>query len=86
MDDVAKALNISHGSTHSITHDILKHRKLCAWWVPRLLSDEDKSKRLEACREHLQPYEAEKEDFCIKLLPLMKRTFITMNRRVKQRV
>jgi hypothetical protein len=58
-----KSWIFSHGSAHSIIHYILKYPKLCARWFPRLLRDENKSTSLEDCREHLQRYEVEKEDF-----------------------
>jgi hypothetical protein len=42
IDSVATALGRSHGLGYSIMHDCLKFQKLCAWWVHRELTDQEK--------------------------------------------
>ena len=44
MDEIAQALCISHGSVSTILDDRLGMRKLTAIWVPKFLSDEQRSK------------------------------------------
>jgi hypothetical protein len=34
----ATRLGISHGSAHSIAHDILRYHRVCARWVPKFLT------------------------------------------------
>jgi hypothetical protein len=41
-DSVATALCCSHGLAYSIMHDRLKFWKVCAWWKPRELKDQEK--------------------------------------------
>ena len=40
--ETASELNISYGSVFVIIHDQLGYRKMCAHWVPRLLTDNPK--------------------------------------------
>ena len=40
VEEIAKALGISHGSVSPILHDRSGMRKLTARWVPKSLSDE----------------------------------------------
>ena len=40
VEEIAQALDISHGSVSTILHDRLGMRKLIARWVPKSLSDE----------------------------------------------
>jgi hypothetical protein len=42
IDSAATALGCSHGLAHSIIHDNLKFRKVCAQWVPRELKDRER--------------------------------------------
>ncbi|XP_071109085.1 protein GVQW3-like [Haliotis cracherodii] len=43
VSEMAKALDISEGSVHTILHDRLGMRKLSARWVPKCLSDDQKA-------------------------------------------
>ena len=42
IDDIAHAVGCSHGTAYNIMHEQLKFRKVCAWWVPRRLTEEQK--------------------------------------------
>lgn len=57
IDDLAAALRISHGSAFKILHDHLHMSRVCARWIPRLLTPEQKAVRVETCRELLQRFE-----------------------------
>ncbi|GBN99272.1 hypothetical protein AVEN_205157-1 [Araneus ventricosus] len=46
IDEVASAFNISHDSAHQIIHDELNFHKVCARWVPRKLTAENKLTRV----------------------------------------
>jgi len=47
---VAECLKLSHGTTHHIVTDILGYNKVCARWVPRMLTPENKQARLTTSR------------------------------------
>lgn len=48
---LARMLDISIGSVHTILHDHLHMSRVCARWIPRLLTPEQKRNRVEVC-EH----------------------------------
>lgn len=54
---------ISRTVVHEIVSDRLKYRKLCARWVPKMLTEEHKNNRVSAAREFLERYETEGETF-----------------------
>ncbi|KFM68018.1 hypothetical protein X975_04435, partial [Stegodyphus mimosarum] len=58
-EEISNELYISHGSVHKIIADHLKFHKVCARWVPRLLTDEHKGKRFESAFAFLQCYQTE---------------------------
>ncbi|XP_029640514.2 uncharacterized protein LOC115215491 [Octopus sinensis] len=62
IDEVARSLQISHGSANQIIHDELGFHKVCARWVPRELSEEYKRKRLGVCQRLLDRYDSEGEE------------------------
>jgi len=47
---VAECLKLSYGTTHHIVTDILGYNKVCARWVPRMLTPENKQARLTTSR------------------------------------
>ncbi|KAG8232689.1 hypothetical protein J437_LFUL011306 [Ladona fulva] len=58
--DVIDAFEISRSSLHSIIIvNELQLRKVCARWVPRLLTDDHKQRRMEAAEHFLQLVEHE---------------------------
>ena len=42
IDDVVRAIGFRHGTTYNIMHEQLQFRKVCAWWVPCCLTEEQK--------------------------------------------
>ncbi|KFM62375.1 Histone-lysine N-methyltransferase SETMAR, partial [Stegodyphus mimosarum] len=54
INKISNELDISHGSVHKIIADHLEFRKVCARWVPRLLTEEHKGKRFESAFAFLQ--------------------------------
>ena len=49
VEEIAQALDISHGSVSTILPDRLGMRKLTARWVPESLSDEQMATRASVC-------------------------------------
>lgn len=45
QDEISAYLNISHERVNHIINKELKYRKICARWVPRMLTDEMKKKQ-----------------------------------------
>ena len=60
---LATELDVSVGSTHTIVTEVLKYHKLCARWVPRILTDEHKMNRVQISTAFLARYNDEGEDF-----------------------
>lgn len=60
--DINEVIEVSQGSVHNIIRD-LGYSKVCARWVPRQLTDELKHSRLDVCRQMLQRYRNEGEQF-----------------------
>jgi len=55
--------DVSTFTVHKILTETLAYHKVCARWVPRMLTDDNKQKRVDASREFLDQYEAEGEEF-----------------------
>lgn len=51
VQDIALDVDLSVGTVHTILHEDLHLSKLAARWVPRLLTEEHKEKRLEMARD-----------------------------------
>lgn len=56
-------LNISIGSVGTIILDQLHYRKVCASWIPQMLTDQQKQTRLQIAHTLLAQYEEEGEEF-----------------------
>ena len=56
VKDIASCTGISEGSVQTILKKVLDLRKVCAKWVPHLLTDEQKTQRLKCVRELLKTY------------------------------
>jgi hypothetical protein len=47
LGDIADTVGLSHGTVHKIVTQGLNMNKVCARWVPRLLTDEMKATRVD---------------------------------------
>lgn len=63
IDELAELVHISHGSVHTIIHDHLGYRLLCASWMPKILNDRQKTERFGAALTHLTRYHNEGDAF-----------------------
>ena len=50
--ELEEATGISYGSIHNILHDELHMSKVCARWVPKMLSDDMKQSRVTISGAH----------------------------------
>lgn len=66
--DIALALGISKASVLTIIHEHLGMSKVCARWVPKMLSTLQKSDRVETSRQNLALYNENSEDFLRRLV------------------
>ena len=67
LEEIAQALDISHGSVSTILHDRLGMRKLTDRLVPKSLSDEQMATRASVCSALLKRFRS-KDDFLLRLL------------------
>ena len=56
VKDIASCTGISEGSVQTILKKRLDLRKVCARWVPHLLTEEQKTQRLKCVRELLKTH------------------------------
>ena len=56
VKDIASCTGVSEGSVQTILKKRLDMRKVCARWVPHLLTEEQKTQRLKCARELLKTY------------------------------
>ena len=66
--EISEAVGISVGSVEDIVHKELQFSKVSARWVPRILTSEQRAKRVEVCNDLLQRYEEEGETFLESIL------------------
>ena len=60
---VAACLKLSYGTTHHVITNALGYNKVCARWVPRMLTPEKKQVRLATSRDDLSLYNADPAKF-----------------------
>ena len=68
FDELVQATGLSRGTLHTIIHEDLKMKKVCAQWVPHNLTNAQKQKRVEICQQLVQQYSADPEEFFAKLV------------------
>ena len=67
--EVSKRVDCSSvGTVHTIIHDSLNMRRLCARWIPKMMSECQKAQRVESCRRFVQRFEREGEDFLSRIV------------------
>ena len=66
--EVSQRVDCSVGTVHTIIHDNLNMRRLCARWIPKILSACQKTQRVESCRRFVQRFEREGEDFLSRIV------------------
>lgn len=68
VDEIASEVGISHGSAHAIITEHLGFRKVCARWVPRLLTENHKEVRLQICERLLNRFRQEGVNFLRRII------------------
>ena len=66
--EVSQRVDCSVGTVHTIIHETLNRRRLCARWIPKMPSECQKTQRVESCRRFVQRFEREGEDFLSRIV------------------
>ena len=66
--EVSQRVDCSVGTVHTIIHENLNMRRLCARWIPKMLSECQKAQRVESCQRFVQRFEQEGEDFLSRIV------------------
>jgi len=72
---IAETIGISKQRVGYILHEELEMKKLCAIWVPRLLTADQKRTRMKMSEQCLERFNKNKTDFWVDLLLLMRLGF-----------
>ena len=68
IDEVANHFEISHGSAYDIIHNRLGFRKVCARWVPKEFTEEQKNNSVAICQCLLNCYANKGEAFLTRIV------------------
>jgi len=68
IDEVANHFEISHCSAYDIIYNRLGFRKVCARWVPKEFTEEQKNNRVAICQCLLDRYAKEGEAFLTRII------------------
>lgn len=63
LDEIGNSVGLSHGSVHNVLKHDLNMSKVCARWVPRLLTPDNKEVRVEASKAFLRRWRREGDRF-----------------------
>ena len=66
--EVSQRVDCSVGTVYTIIQDNLNMRRLCTRWIPKMLSECQKTQRVESCRRFVQQFEQEGEDFLSRIV------------------
>lgn len=75
--EICSRLNLSFGNIHRILKDHLRMKKVAARWIPKLLDDEQKNRRVQAARNFLNQYRTHGDNF-IKSIVTVDETWIPL--------
>ena len=67
IDEVARVLQISHGSAYEM-HNKLGFHKVCARWVAKQLTEVHKQMLVDICQKHLDHYGNERDIFLDRII------------------
>ena len=66
--EVCQRVDCSVGTVHTIIHENLNLRRLCARWIPKMMSECQKAQRVESCQRFVQRFEREGEYFLSRIV------------------
>ena len=65
---VSQQVDCSVGTVNSIIHESLNMKRLCARWIPKMLSECQKAQKVESCWRFVQRLQREGEDFLSRIV------------------
>ena len=68
IDTIVTAIGCSHGMAYLIMHDRFGFHKVCARWVPRMLTPQHKMQRMGLALQHLNRYHDEGHDMLARIV------------------
>ena len=66
--EVSQRVDCSVGTVHTIIHENLNMRRLCARWIPKMRSECQKAQMVESCQRFVQRFKAEGEHFLSRIV------------------
>ena len=66
--EVSQRVDCSVGTVHTVIHENLNMRRLCARWIPKMLSECQKAQWVVSCQRFVQRFEREGEDFLSRIV------------------
>ena len=63
INDIATRVDVSYGTVQTILTQNLEMSRVCARWIPRLLSSENMDQRVSASRSFISRYQREGDSF-----------------------
>lgn len=67
---IAETMGIGTATAHHIISEVLGYHKVCARWVPRMLTNENRRTREQSSRENLELFNHNPEDFCARYVTM----------------
>ena len=68
VKDIMSTLNIGANAANRIIHERLGFSKVCARWIPRHLTDDNKETRRTICQDLFEQYEKEGDGFLRRII------------------
>ena len=65
--EIVDRIDCGYGTVFRISHDQLNMRRICARWIPKMLTDDQKRITVESCKRLLKRFEREGADFMGKI-------------------
>ena len=66
--EIADSLSVRKGTVDTILHERLQYSKVCAQWVPKHLTEDQKCLRMRVCFQHLLRYRTEGNNFLSRIV------------------
>ena len=66
--EIADSLSVSKGTVDTILHEHLQYSKVCAQWVQKHLTEDQKCLRMGVCFQHLLRYRTEGKNFLSRIV------------------
>ena len=66
--EATEAIDTSYGTVRTILHDYLNMNRICARWVPKLLSTDEQNRRVDVSRQFLRRHAREGDEFLKRII------------------